>query len=78
MKLLAILREAWIFAKENSLALFLLIWNFEEYKLQRANRKSADLMLELQLEKNKNEVENEFAGKSVDDIIRDDINGRRK
>lgn len=47
----------------------LLLFNYEEYKIKRAQRTEADAQLQLDLEKNKVTVDEKYSGKSDDAVI---------
>jgi hypothetical protein len=64
-----ILAEIWKIVQDNMSAIGLLLFNYEEYKVVKANREKADALLALALKENQSAVDQKYAGKSDDDVI---------
>lgn len=66
---------AWIKAliEELAPAIAVMLWNYEERKIEEANHKAMNAELKLQLEKNHDKVDAKYADKSDVDILNDAI-----
>lgn len=54
-------------------ALAVMIWDYEQAKLDEAKNDARDAAVQLQIEKNHEEIDAKFAGKSDADIVLDGI-----
>src|SRR5579884_2404874 len=71
--IVSILGDAWKFAQDNMSALGLLLWNFEEARVQSAKAAADKAQTDLQVEKNHESVDQKYSGKSDADIVNDAV-----
>lgn len=63
--------------EEAAPALAVMLWNYDQSKIDQAKMQTNKVLMELQLEKNHNEIDEQNSGKSDSDIINDAISKGR-
>lgn len=69
----SIFSDVWKIAQENMSAIGLLLFNYEEYKIDRARRDKEAIELELQLQKNKESIDEKYRDKSDLDVVQQSV-----